>query len=338
MFSYVKLEGDPRGAPPAHPGSGWKDRYSARQRIGGLILAYARAAGQVLHSNGHPPLSELLFPNEYVTRWNLSGSWGGSCVLASATDTLGTSLAVRLAPYRERGPIKEPQQDLRDTKHTAAAVYIEGILPCTALLLHTGAGFLHDSLAEQAGSQLTCAPAVPCCSISLLPSQRDRSLPCSTVLARASTPSDILLLCFDKTTLHDMHCVLEQAVRPHLGAIAAKMEEMWSASQLSVSERINPLWTLWCCFLPFESITLHHMHCAGAGGEAASGGHRGQDGGDVERVAALRQRAQRPVRLHAGSCRLRGPSAALAGAPPEGSLKACCNWVLGRKGVRELSK
>ena len=28
-----------------------------------------------------------------------------------------------------------------------------------------------------------------------------------------------------------------KAVRPHLGAIAAKMEEMWKASQLSVSER-----------------------------------------------------------------------------------------------------
>ena len=28
-----------------------------------------------------------------------------------------------------------------------------------------------------------------------------------------------------------------QAVRPHLGAIAAKMEEMWKASQLFVSER-----------------------------------------------------------------------------------------------------
>ena len=59
----------------------------------------------------------------------------------------------------------------------------------------------------------------------------------STVLSRASTPSDILLLCFDKTTLHNMHYLFVQAVRPHLGAIAAKMEEMWSASQLSVSER-----------------------------------------------------------------------------------------------------
>ena len=59
MFSYVKLEGDPRGAPPAHPGSGWKDRYSARQRIGGLILAYARAAGQVWRSNDHLPILEL---------------------------------------------------------------------------------------------------------------------------------------------------------------------------------------------------------------------------------------------------------------------------------------
>ena len=28
-----------------------------------------------------------------------------------------------------------------------------------------------------------------------------------------------------------------KAVRPHLGAIAARMEEMWNASQLSVSER-----------------------------------------------------------------------------------------------------
>ena len=71
MFSYVKLESDPRGAPPAHPGSGWKDRYSARQRIGGLILAYARAAGQVLHSDGHPRIYELRRDlNQHVTRWS----------------------------------------------------------------------------------------------------------------------------------------------------------------------------------------------------------------------------------------------------------------------------
>ncbi len=47
MFAYVRLEDDPRGAPPAHPGTGWRERYSARQRIGGLVLAYARAAPQV---------------------------------------------------------------------------------------------------------------------------------------------------------------------------------------------------------------------------------------------------------------------------------------------------
>ena len=47
MFAYVTLEDDPRGAPPAHPGTGWRERYSARQRIGGLVLAYARAAPQV---------------------------------------------------------------------------------------------------------------------------------------------------------------------------------------------------------------------------------------------------------------------------------------------------
>ena len=47
----------------------------------------------------------------------------------------------------------------------------------------------------------------------------------------------VLLLPFQTISLHHMLCVLEQAVRPHLGAIAAKMEEMWSASQLSVSER-----------------------------------------------------------------------------------------------------
>ena len=38
-------------------------------------------------------------------------------------------------------------------------------------------------------------------------------------------------------TLHLIYCLLKQAVRPHLGAIAAKMEEMWNASRLSVSER-----------------------------------------------------------------------------------------------------
>lgn len=47
MFAYVKLEDDPRAAPPAHPSTGWRERYSARQRIGGLVLVYARAAGQV---------------------------------------------------------------------------------------------------------------------------------------------------------------------------------------------------------------------------------------------------------------------------------------------------
>lgn len=49
MFAYVKLEDDPRAAPPAHPSTGWRERYSARQRIGGLVLVYARAAGQVQH-------------------------------------------------------------------------------------------------------------------------------------------------------------------------------------------------------------------------------------------------------------------------------------------------
>ena len=43
--------------------------------------------------------------------------------------------------------------------------------------------------------------------------------------------------CLSKASPCTICTVLAQAVRPHLGAIAAKMEEMWSASQLSVSER-----------------------------------------------------------------------------------------------------
>lgn len=128
MFLYVKLESDPRGAPPAHPGSGWKDRYSARQRIGGLILAYARAAGQVLHSNGLPPIPELRHAlAQHVTGWNFSAWWGASCVLAFTTDSLGTShaAAVRLAPYRKRGPIKEAQQPRSEScqAHGSCLIY-----------------------------------------------------------------------------------------------------------------------------------------------------------------------------------------------------------------------
>jgi hypothetical protein len=60
MFAYVKLEDDPRAAPPAHPNTGWRERYSARQRIGGLVLVYARAAGQVQHNDTFrdPPAEE----------------------------------------------------------------------------------------------------------------------------------------------------------------------------------------------------------------------------------------------------------------------------------------
>ena len=114
---------------------------------------------------------------------------------------------------------------------------LQGILPCTALLLHTGAGFLHNSLAEQAGSQFLGEAAAQCCLTSSLPSQRPFGLPHSTLSARASALSDILLLCCGTITLRLIWYPLEQAVRPHLGAIATKMEEMWSASQLSVSER-----------------------------------------------------------------------------------------------------
>ena len=59
----------------------------------------------------------------------------------------------------------------------------------------------------------------------------------STLSVRASALSDILLPCCETITVRLISDPLEQAVRPHLGAIAAKMEEMWSASQLSVSER-----------------------------------------------------------------------------------------------------
>ena len=139
---------------------------------------------------------------------------------------------MRQAPSRRLS-----SQDLKDAEHTATAVYAKGSLPCTALLLHTGAGFLHDSLDEQAGSRFLGEAAAQCCLTSLLPSQRPRGLPRSTLSARASALSDILLLCCETITLCLIWYPLEQAVKPHLGAIAAKMEEMWSASQLSVSER-----------------------------------------------------------------------------------------------------
>lgn len=47
MLSYVQLEGDPRGVPPAQPPPGWRERYSARQKIAGAMVTYARSAGQV---------------------------------------------------------------------------------------------------------------------------------------------------------------------------------------------------------------------------------------------------------------------------------------------------
>ena len=65
MFAYVKLEDDPRAAPPAHPSTGWRERYSARQRIGGLVLVYARAAGQVQHIAYLPLQSRALVTRPY---------------------------------------------------------------------------------------------------------------------------------------------------------------------------------------------------------------------------------------------------------------------------------
>ena len=76
-----------------------------------------------------------------------------------------------------------------------------------------------------------------CCFVLSLPSQRPCGLPRSTLSVRASALFDLLLLHGGFIPLRLIWYLLEQAVRPHLGAIAAKMEEMWSASQLSVSER-----------------------------------------------------------------------------------------------------
>ncbi|BDA43725.1 Exportin-5 [Coccomyxa sp. Obi] len=45
MFSYVQFEGDPQDVPPAHPPPGWKDAFSARHRVAGTMVAYAKAAG-----------------------------------------------------------------------------------------------------------------------------------------------------------------------------------------------------------------------------------------------------------------------------------------------------
>lgn len=47
MFSYVQLEGDPQGVPPAHPPPGWKDAFSARHKVAGTMVSYARSASQV---------------------------------------------------------------------------------------------------------------------------------------------------------------------------------------------------------------------------------------------------------------------------------------------------
>ena len=46
MFSYVQFEGDPQDVPPAHPPPGWKDAFSARHRVAGTMVAYAKAGGQ----------------------------------------------------------------------------------------------------------------------------------------------------------------------------------------------------------------------------------------------------------------------------------------------------
>ena len=53
MFSYVQFEGDPQDVPPAHPPPGWKDAFSARHRVAGTMVAYAKAGGQACITNSH---------------------------------------------------------------------------------------------------------------------------------------------------------------------------------------------------------------------------------------------------------------------------------------------
>eukprot|EP00884_Botryococcus_braunii_P005964 jgi/Botrbrau1/15369/Bobra.0304s0010.1 len=48
MFTYVSLEGDPKGAPPGDPSPDWKDRFSARQRVATVLVNIARISPKVL--------------------------------------------------------------------------------------------------------------------------------------------------------------------------------------------------------------------------------------------------------------------------------------------------
>jgi hypothetical protein len=47
MLSYIPLEGDPQGAPPAVQPPGWRERFNAHQKVAGVMACYARAASQV---------------------------------------------------------------------------------------------------------------------------------------------------------------------------------------------------------------------------------------------------------------------------------------------------
>lgn len=60
MFTYISLDGDPKGAPPGNPTPDWKDRFAARQKVAQVLINIARTSPKVC--------PEVLFTNADVVK------------------------------------------------------------------------------------------------------------------------------------------------------------------------------------------------------------------------------------------------------------------------------
>ena len=47
LFDSLPLEGDSHEAPPARPPPGWKERFTARQKVAGCLILHAALAPKV---------------------------------------------------------------------------------------------------------------------------------------------------------------------------------------------------------------------------------------------------------------------------------------------------
>ena len=55
LFDTLPLEGDPHDAPPARPPPGWKERFTARQKVAGCLTPNAAWAPKVRREEKESP-------------------------------------------------------------------------------------------------------------------------------------------------------------------------------------------------------------------------------------------------------------------------------------------